>query len=182
MALPTITRFVHPDIVSTHFHFRNGDRVADLGSGAGHFLPALARAVGQEGKVYACEIRKNLVEKIGQEIQSARLGNVEVLWGDFEEPKGTKLKEGILDGVVMINTLFQLEDKAAALTEINRVLRKGGKFFIVDWTESFSGLGPHPDHVYTQAMAQKLCEEHGFRVERTFPAGDHHYGLALRKE
>lgn len=181
MTLPTITRFVHPDIVSSHFHFRSGDRVADFGAGAGYFIPALSRAVGPDGRVYACEIRKQLVQKIGQEIQASQLANVESLWCDFEEPKGTKLKADMLDGGVMVNVLFQLEDKVSALTEIARVLRKGGKLFIVDWTESFAGLGPHIDHVFSEAKARELAEQHGFRFERTFPAGEHHYGLAMRK-
>ena len=181
MSLPTNTRFVHPDIVSSHFHFRRGDRVADFGAGTGYFLQALSKAVGNDGKVYGCEIRKNLVEKMSQQVKEWRLPNTETIWGDLEEEKGTKLKDGLLDGGVMVNVLFQLEDKATALKEIARVLRKGGKLFVIDWTESFAGLGPHPMNVCTEPMAKALLEEHGFTYERSFPAGEHHYGLAFRK-
>jgi ubiquinone/menaquinone biosynthesis C-methylase UbiE len=182
MSLPTITRFVHPDIVSTHFHFREGDRVADFGAGSGRFLKALSRAVGSEGRVYACEIRKNLIEMMAAEAIEWRLPNVETIWADLVDVGSTKLKDGILDGGVLINTLFQIEDKEDALREIARVTRKGGKLFIVDWTESFSGLGPHPDHVVTGGDARALAEQSGFRFERDFPAGEHHYGLAFKKE
>jgi hypothetical protein len=81
----------------------------------------------------------------------------------------------------MVNVLFQLEDKATALLEVARTLRSGGKFFLVDWTDSFGGLGPHPDQVLARDAARALVEGSGFVYERTFDAGDHHYGLAFRR-
>lgn len=181
MSLPTITSFVHPEIVSSHFHFRNGDRIADFGAGTGFFLQVLSKAVGRDGKVYACEIRKNLVEKMGQLIGEQQLSNVEVIWCDVENARGTKLKDGSLDGGIAANLMFQLEDKESALEEFARVLRKGAKLFVVDWSDSFGGLGPHPDHVFSELQAKSVLEGHGFTFERSFPAGDHHYGLAFRR-
>jgi len=60
-------------------------------------------------------------------------------------------------------------------------LRSGGKFFVIDWTESFAGMGPHPEQVILMADAINLFEANGFVFEREYPAGDHHYGLAFRK-
>lgn len=181
MSLSTNSRFVHPDVVTSHFHLREGDRVADFGAGTGYFLQALSRAVGKDGRVYACEIQKNLVEKLGAQASEWRLTNIEPLWCDLEMEGGSKLATGILDAGVLVNTLFQLENKEAALAEIARVMRTGSKLFIIDWTESFGGLGPHPGHVVSQGEAQAFAEAHGFRFDRNFPAGEHHYGLAFRR-
>ena len=95
--------------------------------------------------------------------------------------RGVKIPDGVVDVGIMINTLFQLEDKKTALREVSRTLRSGGKFFVVDWTDSFGGLGPHADQVLTMQDAQALAEECGFVYERTFDAGDHHYGIGFRK-
>lgn len=174
-------RFVIPSVVASHFHLREGDVVADLGAGSGFFIPVLANAVRGSGKVYACEIQKPLVEKLGDVARSQGLQNIYPLWCDLEEVNGSKIESGALDAAILVNTLFQLEDKETAAAEIARTLRHGGKLFVIDWTESFKGLGPQPGHVITAAVATELFESHGFVLEREFPSGEHHYGLAFRK-
>jgi len=180
MSLP-LGRFVNPETVVSHFHIREGDVVADFGAGSGFYVEALARLVGQTGKVYACEIQRELVEKIGVLIRSKGLFAVDPLWCDMEKEGGVKIADGTVDVALMINTLFQVEHKKNALSEVSRTLRSGGKFFLVDWSESFGGLGPQPNDVVTRAEAQALVESVGFVYERAFDAGDHHYGLAFRK-
>ena len=51
----------------------------------------------------------------------------------------------------------------------------------IDWTDSFGGLGPQPGHVVIESEATTLLTKAGFTCERTFPAGEHHYGIACRK-
>ena len=63
MQEPTI-RFVIPSVVSSHFHIRDGDIVADFGAGVGNFIPELSKRAGPDGRVYACEIQKNLIFQI----------------------------------------------------------------------------------------------------------------------
>lgn len=173
-------RFVDPKKAVTHFHLNEGDAVADFGAGSGYFVRDLAAAVGPDGKVFACEIQKNLTEKIGELARQHNLDQVQVLWSDLEAVGGTKLQDGALDAAIVVNTLFQVEDKSAAIREIKRTLRPGAKLFVIDWSESFGGLGPQPDAVFDEAAARALCEGQGFVLDRSFDAGDHHYGIALR--
>ena len=174
-------RFVIPEVVATHFHLKPGERVADLGAGGGFFLKPLSDAVGPEGKVYACEIQKQLVDKLGEFARLSGLSNISPLWCDLEEVGGIKLPNNTLDAAILVNTLFQFELKETALQEIYRVLRPGGVLHIIDWTESFGGLGPQPKDVITQEQATALCEAARFIPEREYPAGEHHYGFAVRK-
>ena len=176
-----IKRFVDPQTVVSHFHLREGDSVADFGAGSGFYVEILARKVGNQGKVYACEIQKELVNKIGTLARQKGLSAIHPLWCDIEQEKGVKIGDAMLDVGLMINTLFQLEHKQTALSEVSRTMRSGGKFFLVDWTDSFGGLGPKQSDVIASADAQALVETHGFVFERSFDAGDHHYGLAFRK-
>lgn len=173
--------FIIPNVLVTNFHLRPGDKVGDFGAGLGNFAAALSRAVGSQGKIYACEIQRNLVEGLIDRASKERLGNLEVVWSDIEASNGTKIETGALDAGVAINLLFQIEDRAAALSEMARTLRPGGKFFLVDWSESWGGLGPQPGHLLSEASARSLAEAAGLTFERTFSAGDHHYGLAFRK-
>lgn len=173
-------QFVVPEKVVTHFHLREGDAIGDFGSGSGFFTKALSRAVGSTGKVYSFEIQKPLVERIADIARHEHLDNVEVLWCDIESKGGCKLKDGILDAALLSNALFQFSDRAAALGEVRRMLQSGGKLLMIDWSESFGGMGPQPSDVVPQADATALIERHGFHFERLFPAGEHHYGLAFR--
>ncbi len=173
--------FVIPENAVTHFHLREGDVIGDLGAGSGFFEKALSRAVGTSGRVFAFEIQRPLVERLSEMVRREHLGNVEVLWCDIESPEGCKLREGMLDAGLFSNTLFQVEDKARALEEAHRLIRSGGKLLVIDWTQSFAGMGPQPSDVLTESDAQALIEQYGFAYERSFPAGEYHYGLAFRR-
>lgn len=181
MNTPIGGRFVIPDLVTTHFHLKEGDIVADYGAGSGFFLKSLSKAVGESGRVFACEIQKQLVEKLGEQARLQNLSNIHPLWCDLEEPNGIKIGTGELDAAILVNTLFMMEDKDAAVEEMGRTIRQGGKFFVIDWTESFAGMGPQPGYVITADAATALFESHGFVFERDYSTGDHHYGLAFRK-
>ena len=178
---PIVGRFVRPDDAVTHFNLCEGDRVADFGAGSGFFVKALSKRVGGNGKVYACEIQKMLVDKLGAVARENKLTNIEPLWCDIEKDGGTKLADGILDAGIMVNILFQLEQKETALKEVARTISSGGNLFVIDWTESFGGLGPLAENIVDESLAKKLVESAGFKFVRSYDAGEHHYGLAFRK-
>jgi ubiquinone/menaquinone biosynthesis C-methylase UbiE len=174
-------RFVVPEVVASHFHLNEGDTVADFGAGSGYFLKALSTRVGVTGRVYACEIQKSFVEKIGTQSRQQGLSNIHPLWCDLEEPNGIKIASNALDAGILVNTLFILEDKETAIQEMARTLRTGGKLMIIDWTESYGSMGPQPSQVITSAETKALLESNGFIFEADYPAGEHHYGLAFKK-
>lgn len=174
--------FLAPHITVSHFHLREGDRVADFGAGSGHFTYAMAKTVTPGGRVYAVEIQKTLAERISAEARAKKLNNVEILWGDLESARGVRIADASLDAALLANTLFQIADKPRALKEIARTLHIGGKLIIVDWTESWGGIGPAPDHVVLESEAKALAERAGFSFERSFPSGTHHYGCVFRKK
>ncbi len=181
MTFPQLGRFVDPGTVATHFFLKEGDQVADLGAGSGFYLQTLARAVGPTGRVYACEIQRPLVEKLTALKRTLGLSNVDILWCDLEEANGVKLADRSLDAAILSNTFFQIERKDVAVREIKRILRPGGNLFVIDWTDSFGGLGPKADQVVSKNIMIDVFEAGGFVYERDYPAGDHHYGLAFKK-
>jgi ubiquinone/menaquinone biosynthesis C-methylase UbiE len=174
-------KFVVPEVVTSQFLLNEGDKVADLGAGSGFFLKPLTAAVGPAGKVYACEIQKALVEKLGELARLQGLSNVITLWCDLEEVNGIKIPTNTLDAAILVNTLFQFKLKEVALEEIRRTLRPGGVLHVIDWSESYGGIGPQPQDVVTKEAAIQLCEAAHLAFEREFTAGEHHYGFTVRK-
>lgn len=172
--------FAVPEMIATHFHMRHGDRIADLGAGSGHFTKALSRLVGKEGKVFAVEIQRPLAEAITDMVRSQHLSNVESIWGDLEVVGGTKISDKTLDAALLSNTFSMLVEKNETLKECVRILRKGGKLFIIDWKDSLRNMGPRADMILAPEAVREMAEKAGFTFERDFPAGEHHYGLAFR--
>jgi hypothetical protein len=52
---------------------------------------------------------------------------------------------------------------------------------LVDWSDSFGGIGPQPEHVLPEAEARALAEEAGFVQSSDIDAGAYHYGLIFQK-
>jgi len=102
-------------------------QVADFGIGSGVYTLLAARKVGPDGRVYAIDIQKNLLERIKKEAEEEGLLNVEIIWGDVEKTNGSKLKDGSMNAVIATNILFQAEDKRRVVQEIGRVLKTRGK-------------------------------------------------------
>ncbi|MDO8619847.1 MAG: methyltransferase domain-containing protein [bacterium] len=173
--------FIDPSHTITQFDLQSGARVADLGAGTGTLTVLIARAVGESGKVYAIEVQKNLLDKLKNHTREERVNNVEALWGDIERPNGTHLGDAMVDAAVVSNVLFQIEHKAEFVAETKRILKPGGKVLLVDWTDSFNGMGPHQDHVVTEKAGRELFESGGFRFVKKIEAGAHHYGLIFKR-
>lgn len=156
-------------------------KVADFGSGSGHYAMALAKAVGESGTVYAVDIQKDLLARTKNQADSLGIKNVEVVWGDLEAPSGSKLRTGSLDALVISNLMFQVEDKKAVATEAGRVVRQGGTVLLVDWTDSFGGIGPSAERVVAKQDLSDLFHAAGFLFEREIEAGAHHYGIIMKR-
>ncbi len=155
----------------------DGMKVGDLGAGSGHYALAAAAAVGDTGRVYAIDVQEDVVTHIRDAAARAGLKNVEAVWGDFERPGGTKLRDAILDAAILSNVMFQVEHHAGAIAEVKRIVRPGGKVLVIDWAGSYGHLGPHPDHVVTEAAATELFINAGFHKVKSIRAGAHHYGI-----
>lgn len=163
------------------FHIDPGMTVVDLGSGTGFYSFLLAKIVGPSGKVYAVDVQKELLGKLKNEAQNRGFSNIETIWGDLDEIGGTKLRDYSVDRAIIVNTLFQLEKPESFVAEVKRVLNpKSGKILIIDWSDSFGGIGPATDMVIKPDVMRTLFESSGFRFDRDIEAGDHHYGMIFK--
>jgi ubiquinone/menaquinone biosynthesis C-methylase UbiE len=173
--------FVEPNSILPYLGLRPDSFVADFGAGTGAYSLLMSRAVLPNGKVYAIDVQKELLINLKNTIQSNHITNIELLWGDLEKLGGTKLGDHMIDFVLISNVLFQTKAGYQIALEAKRVLKPEGRVGIIDWTDSFGNMGPSSDMIIPEAEAKKIFESAGFVFQKSFPAGDHHYGVILKK-
>ncbi|MCC2630670.1 MAG: type 11 methyltransferase [Candidatus Paceibacter sp.] len=173
--------FSDPTKIIEDVGIQEGSTVADLGAGTGFYSMAAAKAVGPNGRVYAVDVQQDLLARIKNTAHVGRVHNIEVIHGDIERLNGTRLREQSVDLVIVANVMFQLENKVGLLDEAKRILKPNGRILLVDWSDSFGGMGPQASMVFTQQDAKTLFESKGFAFVTGVVAGDHHYGLIFRK-
>lgn len=173
---------VNPYKIFERISLSVGSRVADLGCGrTGHFIFPAVKIIGDDGVVYAVDVVKNILESISSLARSSGFENVQTVWSDIELVGKTPIPTGSLDVCFYVNVLFQIKNKAGALAEASRMLKKGGRLVVVDWARKLGSLGPDEAAMVDPVDLISLAEAAGLRlVEKMFP-GDYHYSLIFEK-
>jgi len=174
--------FSNPEQNVNKLGIREGMKVADFGAGTGSYIRAISKKVGNTGKVYAVEIQKDLVKRLEKEIYDWGLSNAKCIWGDIESNGGTNIGDHLVDVIIISNVLFQVPDKIGLIDESKRILKKDGKILLIDWVDSFGGMGPSLNHVVKEDEAVKLFQSRGFKLLEKLTVSDHHYGIIFIHE
>ncbi|HJN62973.1 MAG TPA: methyltransferase domain-containing protein [Candidatus Paceibacterota bacterium] len=172
--------FTDPKENLKELNLNDGMVVADLGAGVGNYTMLASKEVGS-GKVYAIDVQNGLLEKLQNDAIQKGISNIEIIWANLEKEAGSKLADNSVDAVIISNILFLIEDKNSFIAEAKRILRTGGEALVVDWSDSFSGLGPQQEHILSEEDAQKLFKDNNFEIKKIlFDAGEHHYGFIAK--
>jgi ubiquinone/menaquinone biosynthesis C-methylase UbiE len=174
--------FCDPEHIVEQLDLAQGIHVADFGAGAGYFSVATAERIGPAGVVYVLDIQQELLTKVTHLAKKHHLSSLVYIHADLETERGSTLSDESVDVVLMVNILFQIEQKQAMLDEAFRILKQGGGLLVVDWKESFGGLGPQPEYVLQEGLAKTLAKDVGFSPVKSIDAGSYHYGLIFKKK
>jgi len=106
-----------------------GATVLDIGCGAGFDTLLAARQVGPSGRVFAIDMTDAMLARARAGAEALGLDNVEVRHGYAEE---LPVEDSSVDVVISNGVLNLTPDKMAAMREVHRVLKPGGRFQIAD--------------------------------------------------
>lgn len=102
---------------------KSGERVVDVGSGAGFDCFVAARQVGAKGAVIGVDMTAEMLAKSRATAKDLGLANVEFREGLAER---MPVEDGWADAVISNGVINLCPDKRAVFSEIYRVLRSGG--------------------------------------------------------
>lgn len=108
---------------------RAGDVVLDVGSGSGTDVFLASRIVGAAGNVIGLDMTEAMRRKLRAIASGAGVTNVEVLEGNAE---AIPLPDASVSVVTSNGVINLVPDKAAAVREVFRVLRPGGRVQVAD--------------------------------------------------
>jgi len=103
---------------------KTGSIVLDVGTGTGVFLPFLLNEVGTGGRIVALDVAEEMLRKA----RAKGFGrNIDYVHADVTN---IPLGDDIFDAIVCDSSFPHFQDKPAALAEMNRVVKSGGRLLI----------------------------------------------------
>src|SRR4051812_13852053 len=120
-----------------------GESVLEIGPGTGYYTLDLAEWLGAEGTIEIFDIQREMLLHTMRRANERGLGNVHPRRGDATS---LPYEDGSFDAVVLTTVLGEIPDRDAALEEISRVLRSGGRLVVGGLfgdppLPTFAGLG-----------------------------------------
>ena len=106
-----------------------GERIVDLGSGAGFDCLIAAGQVGAEGRVAGVDMTEEMLSRSRAAAAKMGLHNVEFRQGVIED---LTIEDGWADVVISNGTINLCADKRRVFGEVMRVLRPGGRLQFAD--------------------------------------------------
>ena len=118
-----------------------GEHALDVASGSGDLALALARAVGPRGQVWVTDVNRRMLERGRDRLLDAGF----VLPAVQCDAERLPFPEARFDCVTVGFGLRNMTHKERALAEMTRVLRRGGRLVVLEFSRVWAPLQPAYD-------------------------------------
>jgi ubiquinone/menaquinone biosynthesis C-methylase UbiE len=157
-----------------YFSLSRGMVIADVGCGTGYCTFPMAAIAGNEGKVFAIDISKEMLETVKEKVTRWNAENVLPLLSQENE---LPIEDHSIDFIMMSHLAHELEAPFTFFSEVDRVLKKGGAIGIVDWDSVESPVGPPLKERISRGEMKELLEKSGYAIDRDKELGKYHYAI-----
>jgi ubiquinone/menaquinone biosynthesis C-methylase UbiE len=155
--LRPMVKFDHKPIARAIFKYLDNkphQTVVDIAAGPGFLILELAGLmdspvlIAQDAAMEMLEIAKEEAGKIGMDICLCTCPAEKI-----------ELSDNIADAVVCKQLLHEASDPQKVISEISRILKPGGKAFVIDFDEDGSRLAAHIIKLLLRVVSGKLIAE-----------------------
>ena len=127
-----------------------GEVCVDLGSGKGTDVLRLAEEVGETGFAYGIDVSEGMLKKARKNAEKLGITNVEFVRSELEE---IQLESDSAHLVISNCTINHASDKFRVWSEIERILKKSGRFVVSD----IYSIGEVPEKYRSDPQAVAEC-------------------------
>ncbi|HOD74601.1 MAG TPA: methyltransferase domain-containing protein [Syntrophorhabdaceae bacterium] len=169
---------IDTDRVFEALNVRPSTVILDLGAGAGNYTVRLAETTGPGGRVFALDAWEEGLARVRERASLERLGNIETLLADANE--SIPLEDGTIDLCLVATVLHDLLRDATGetvLSEILRVLKRGGKLAVLEFKKIEGPPGPPLRIRLSEKDVEGLLAPFGFHTDSVSDVGEYHYLL-----
>jgi SAM-dependent methyltransferase len=144
-----------------------GGIALDVGCGTGSVTASLARAAGPDGLALGVDISEPMLARAVRAEAGPQIGFLRA------DAQRLPLRDETVDAVISVAVLQLIPDPAAALAEMARVLRPGGRLAVMVPTAGLAArlLRILPVHLFGEDEIGDLLEDRGFIGVRTMSLG-----------
>jgi ubiquinone/menaquinone biosynthesis C-methylase UbiE len=143
-----------PDVVIRAMNLKDGDMVAEIGTGTGFFARRLARAVAPTGKVYANDIQPEMLEKLKELAAKEGVTNIVPVLGTETD---TNLPPGQIDWILMVDVYHEFQKPAEMLAQIRKALKPNGRVAVIEYRLE-GDTASHISTAHRMSVEQVLAE------------------------
>lgn len=166
-----------PDDVVAALPLRRDHVVADLGAGPGYFSLRLARKVGPSGRVFAVDVEPAILSALRERVAGAKLPQVTPVLGLADDPL---LPPASCDLVLSVAAYHHYPNRPAALRQMARLLRRGGRLALIDFHNRETPVGPPVGQRVPREAVLRHIQRAGLRVAQELTFLPHQYFFLLR--
>ena len=132
-----------------------GERLLEVGPGTGYYTLPVAEWLSPVGRLDVVDVQQEMLDHTMERAQEVGIGHIKPVRSDARE---LPFPDDTFDGAYLVTVLGEIPDQVAALRELGRVVRPGGRIVVGE-------LFGDPHMVTHSALAER-ARAAGLSVDR----------------
>jgi ubiquinone/menaquinone biosynthesis C-methylase UbiE len=141
-----------------------GERLLEVGPGTGYYSLPVAEWLSPVGRLDVVDIQQEMLDHTMRRAGEQGIGHIKATRSDARE---LPFPDDTFDGAYLVTVLGEIPDQVAALEELGRVVRPGGRIVVGE-------LFGDP-HMVTHSQLAERADAAGLRVDRKLGGGLWHF-------
>jgi ubiquinone/menaquinone biosynthesis C-methylase UbiE len=161
-----------PQRILDSLGIHSGMAIGEAGAGEGYFTFHLSERIGENGKIFANDIKKSVLEDIEDRCEDDEIHNIITVLGEEKDPL---FPVDNLDMVIMMRAFHDFRYQVAWMKNVQRYMKSGATMVIIDTDPDKTGNGH--DHFMTRQEILDVMEKTDFKLQalKTFLPRDNIY-------